>query len=731
MKKCDIIIPIYNAYDCVIACLESVIKHTDLVNNRVILINDCSSDKRIIPLLKKYVRNNKNFIFLNNIENLGFVGTVNKGMKYSNNDVLLLNSDTEVTNKWLENIVKCAYSKDYIATVTPLSNNATLASVPKPFTPNDIPKGYTLDTFGELVRKNSKCYYPEIPTGHGFCLYIKRNIIDEIGYFDQETFGKGYGEENDFCFRCLDHGYQNILCDNVYIFHKESQSFSDSKIQLIENGSKALRKKYPEYVDRLELWGTGAPTQYICDNISYALRDNSSKKMNILYIVHDWNLDNLGGTTMHAFDIIQKLRTIYNFHVLVYEKSNYFLYSYFANSVTKTKLKTIKSFSKLNYYNDDYEQMLEEIVDIYGIGIIHVQHMIGHYFNIANVIKKKKICSMITLHDLYSVCPLITKLYKFNSYCGINPPISKCNECLKFTMELSDNSIVNWRNNWNKYLKCFDLIFVPSQDTKNQICNFYKINPIVCEHGISLDKTKSLLSLSSKQKNYEVAFLGAIGIHKGSAIIKKLIKKRFVGKIRYHLFGIMDESIKASKNFVNHGKYDRDDIKKKLENANIKLICLFSICPESFSYTLSESMACGIPVLCFDIGAISERVKKDHIGWVISKDSTEEEIEKEINNIFSNVDDYKKVIDNINKYKLKTSEEMANNYRLYYDKIKVRPALNDDEIIKNFKRGNEYNSTYSYVNYAWVFDTLKWKLISKLKIPKSIKKIYKKIRGNK
>ena len=150
-------------------------------------------------------------------------------MQYSKNDVLLLNSDTEVPKGWLKRIMECAYSDDTIATVTPLSNNATLASVPKIFTRNELPKNYTLKKMDELVQKCSVKDYPDIPTAHGFCMYIKREALEKVGFFDEKNFGKGYGEENDFSFRCFEFGYRNVLCDNVYVLHKESQSFLDEK----------------------------------------------------------------------------------------------------------------------------------------------------------------------------------------------------------------------------------------------------------------------------------------------------------------------------------------------------------------------------------------------------------------------------------------------------------------------------------------------------------------------
>ena len=135
MKRCDIVVPVYNAYEALIECLETVIKNTNLLENGLIIINDKSTDQRISLYLLDFKSKHKdlNIEILENSTNLGFVKTVNKGMKYSNNDVLLLNSDTEVPENWLENIKKTAYSAPNIATVTPLSNNATLTSVPVAF----------------------------------------------------------------------------------------------------------------------------------------------------------------------------------------------------------------------------------------------------------------------------------------------------------------------------------------------------------------------------------------------------------------------------------------------------------------------------------------------------------------------------------------------------------------------------------------------------------------------
>ena len=104
-----------------------------------------------------------------------------------------------------------------------------------------------MELMGSLVEEVSGNLRPEVPTGNGFCLYITRDAIDEIGLFDEASFPRGYGEENDFCMRALKAGYKNLIEDSTFVFHHRSASFGDEKTLLSAAGSDALRSLHPEY----------------------------------------------------------------------------------------------------------------------------------------------------------------------------------------------------------------------------------------------------------------------------------------------------------------------------------------------------------------------------------------------------------------------------------------------------------------------------------------------------
>lgn len=731
--KCDIIVPVYNAYDCLTACFDSVINNTDLKENRLIIIDDKSPDPKVLPLLERYSEKD-GIILLKNEENLGFVGTVNKGMKLSaENDVLLLNSDTEVTAGWLDKIKKCAYSNDNVATVTPLSNNATFASVPNTFEANDLPEGYSLNEFADIVEKASFRDYPEVPTGHGFCLYIKRSALNAVGYFDEESFGKGYGEENDFCYRCLDKGLQHLTCDDTFVLHKESRSFSESKEAQLKQGLELIKKRYPFYTQNLEVWVAKKSLSYIGNNIKLEMGVHNNKP-NILFLIHDWNdIDNhIGGTTLHAWDIIRILKKHFNFHVFSPDEGHYKVTSYWADSPLPSiaKFPSVQKFTSENLYNREYAEIAKRIIKLYNISLVHIHHMLSHYFDIFDICKESKIKTIVTLHDYYFVCPTINKLYNNEKYCEDGSE-SKCSTCLKCRFDTQQRSlsfISAWRRVCHEKLKSCDLVIAPSEAAKQEILITYPDIPIrVIEHGVDIEKHTAVSALSDKAFN--VAFIGAIGPHKGYDLLaglKSCLKKT---KIKLHLFGLASSEIPSSKIFTNHGKYKREDLPKLMSENNINLICLFSIWPETYSYTLTEAIASGVPVIAFDFGAIAERIKKYNLGYVIKPTNDPNVLKKELVKIFSDKAAYNDKIAAINAYHIKSTSAMDDEYLdIYSENVKYNSSGIAYEDIKSYTKASLVSQgTAQSADYSWIFNTLKWKVLSRLSCPKFLRDFLKRI----
>jgi GT2 family glycosyltransferase len=139
----DVIVPVYRGLSETQACLDSVLGARNKSLFRLIVINDCSPEPELSEWLREQA-GKRPMVLLENDVNLGFVATVNRGMSLSEtNDVVLLNSDTEVANNWLDRLCQAAAAPS-VGTVTPFSNNATICSYPGFCQDNELPDGLSV-----------------------------------------------------------------------------------------------------------------------------------------------------------------------------------------------------------------------------------------------------------------------------------------------------------------------------------------------------------------------------------------------------------------------------------------------------------------------------------------------------------------------------------------------------------------------------------------------------------
>ncbi len=241
----DVIVPIYNAAAATAACLDALATRLpDWAG--VQLVDDASTDPAIAPLLAGHrLARADNVRVIRQQHNLGFVATVNAAMARSDRDVVLLNSDTVVTTGWLERLRACADSDPEIATATPFSNNAEICSLPQFCRANPVPDDP--EAVAAIVADTGEPNYPDLPTGVGFCMFIRRRALAMIGDFDAATFGRGYGEENDWCLRASGHGWRHVLCDDAYVVHRGGLSFADTQWRPGGGQLARLLARYPHY----------------------------------------------------------------------------------------------------------------------------------------------------------------------------------------------------------------------------------------------------------------------------------------------------------------------------------------------------------------------------------------------------------------------------------------------------------------------------------------------------
>ncbi|MBU4609706.1 glycosyltransferase family 2 protein [Achromobacter sp. GG226] len=246
-RPVDVLIPVYNGGEAVMACLRTVLQHirANRTPHRVIVLDDASTDRALQTMLRDLAAKG-HIAHVRQPENLGFIGNINHGMQLNpDHDVVWLNADTRVHGNWLDRLRAAAYASKATATATPFSNNGELLSFPvmreRAAMPNDA----------ELAQLNTAAQtLPAKPVpievGCGFCFFIKRAALDAVGLLDGEHLQRGYGEETDWCLRARALGWQHVAATNVFVTHEGGVSFGDEKPLRVKHNNAVLRRRYPE-----------------------------------------------------------------------------------------------------------------------------------------------------------------------------------------------------------------------------------------------------------------------------------------------------------------------------------------------------------------------------------------------------------------------------------------------------------------------------------------------------
>jgi len=240
-----VIVPVYRDLEATRNCLESLKRNViGKRNRRAIIIDDASPESEIKQYLTTLAKTS-NFTVLTNTTNLGFVGAVNRGLALARTgDVVLLNADTVVPTDLVDRLATTARSSPTIGTITPLSNNGEFTSFPGAYKSNPVsPLATEID---RIARRVNAGHFVDIPNGIGFCLYITRRCLDEVGALST-NFQRGYLEDVDFCLRARERGFRNICDTSVFVTHLGSRSFRAEKRALVVQNLDALDIKFPNY----------------------------------------------------------------------------------------------------------------------------------------------------------------------------------------------------------------------------------------------------------------------------------------------------------------------------------------------------------------------------------------------------------------------------------------------------------------------------------------------------
>lgn len=453
----DVIVPVYGAPDEFALCLASLLRHTDWSHHGLLVVLDGpGQDTQAAACEAARPRLGEALRVLANDARRGFVGSVNRGMSASSRDVVLLNSDTQVTSGWLEKLQAAACSAPEIATATPFCNDATLASLPEPFEANRLPAGHDLDGFAGLVERVAERRYPRLPTGVGVCLYVKRRALDVVGLFD-EGFGLGYGEENDFCWRALRAGFVHVLDDATFIWHAGHRSFSATRQALQRRAARRLARRHPDYLATIAAFMRAdelAPLRArVSDALAAAARSpeatassprsagsSPARPRRVLHVVHGWPPAASGGTELYAAWLARAQAAWRD--VAVYARVSdparadgeieELREGALRVRLVVNDFRTRDPLARNALRHAALERDFARFVAAWRPELVHVHHLSGHALGLAGVVARAGLPLVVQAQDWWPICARANLVQRDGTLCA-GPGLRRCARCFDLT----------------------------------------------------------------------------------------------------------------------------------------------------------------------------------------------------------------------------------------------------------------------------------------------------------
>lgn len=272
---CDLVLLSWNHLEVTQPCVESLLDTTSVPCRLLIVDNGSEPDVRAFLSTVKPRGAITEVILLQNEQNEGFPKGMNRGIQASRAPfVCLLNNDLLFTRGWLREMIDVAGADPKIGVVNPASS-----------TFGNLPSGrMSLQAYADQLA-SLRGKYVEVGMCIGFCMLIKREVLDRIGGLTEEV-DRIFFEDEDFCMRSQQAGYLSVIAQGSYVHHAEHRTVRDlperetlfaknrdwlenkwgrrlrfawPRFSAVEPGSRELR----EWLERLVTWARRRTHAYV------------------------------------------------------------------------------------------------------------------------------------------------------------------------------------------------------------------------------------------------------------------------------------------------------------------------------------------------------------------------------------------------------------------------------------------------------------------------------------
>ncbi|MGI4942446.1 MAG: glycosyltransferase [Janthinobacterium lividum] len=601
----DVVIPVYRGLQDTLACLASVLASVPR-GTRVVVVDDASPEPELSAALDVLHRRRR-IRLIRHAENQGFPATANAGLRAcAGRDVVLLNSDTLVPPGWLIRLRAAAYSAPDIGTATPLSNDATILSYPGRDGGNPVPDLPAVIAGDALAQQANGAAIQDLPTGVGFCLYLRRDCLDAVGLLREDVFAQGYGEENDFCLRARHLGWRSVAAPGVFVGHAGSTSFGAARRHLVARNMAVLNRLHPGYDALIQVHEQAdplRPARRRMDELRWAA---GRRPASIIAITHA----GAGGVER----VIQERAA-----------------SWSATGHRAILLRPApggcqvaspgSDYPNLRYDLPDELPLLARLLRPDRVRRVELHHQLGHHPAITGLARLLRAPQDAIIHDYAGFCPRIALVSTNRRYCG-EPDLNGCEACIADlgTNLEEDLPVPALVARTAGMLAGADRVITPSNDAATRISrHFPGIQPIV--EPWEDDGALPPLDPAPPGPVRRVCVIGAVGLEKGYEVLLGCVRdaRRRGLPLHFTVVGYTTDDqrlLDAGPVFIT-GEYRDADAVPLIRAQGAHLSFLPSVWPETWCFALSRAWQAGLAVVAFDLGAPTERIRATGRGWLL------------------------------------------------------------------------------------------------------------------
>lgn len=673
------IVPVHGAAEFFRRCLRSLLAHTDLERHRLVVVLDGPGQEEARDALAAAAP--AALLLLESPRQVGFVASVNRGMAASDRDVVLLNSDTEVTARWLEKLQQAAYSDPAIATVTPFSNNATLCSLPRPFAANALPAGLDVDAFGRVVEERSRRERPRLPTGVGVCLYIKRKVLDAIGAFDEAAFGLGYGEESDFCMRAIRAGFVHVLDDATFVYHAGQRSFGAARTARARRAERVMSRRHPAYGPAIAGFMREDPLLPARHRVIEGLRPPrrplaAGLPGTVVHLVHGWPPWNAAGTEVYARGLA--LRQARDREVAVYARigdadRRRGEVTELLDGSARVRL-VVNNFTQRdplsrNALRDRRLQAdFARFLDDHRPALVHVHHLAGHAAGLLDAVRARGLPYVFQLQDWWEPCARTNLLLPDRELCR-GPAAGKCARCLPLTRippaAVTGRALYAWR--WRvlrRALRDADAVVMGSRfiaDSYREL-GWLPARARVIPYGV--EPASAVRPRTAPSLPLRFAVIGSIMPHKGIHVAVEAFRGMDPARAALDIFGDASalpdytRELQAALSPAVRLRGRFPEAEKDAVYSAIDVLVVPSLGLESFGLVVHEAAERGVPVLASRRGALAEALAGDERGALFTPGRSDE-LRALVDRLCANPRDVARWSENASRASIKTMDAHA------------------------------------------------------------------------